>query len=89
MKDSNWKGIQPDADTPAGATYHFNRARPLAGCVVAGIGIAGDNLNEGDYVVSLLLVDPNTHRAFSISAWIDEERTRVGWFDIAEVKEGE
>ena len=89
MKDSNWKGIQPDADTPAGATYHYNRARPLAGCIVAGIGIAGDNLNEGDYVISLLLVDPATQRAYSIAAWVDEERTRVGWLDISEVKEGE
>lgn len=89
MENANWKGIKPTEDTPAGATYHFNRARPLAGCIVAGIGIAGDNLNEGDYVLSLLLVDPQTHKAFSISAWVDEERTRCGWLDIAEVKEGE
>jgi hypothetical protein len=56
---------------------------------VAGIGIAGDNLNEGDYVISLLLVDPKTHKAYSIAAWVDEERTRVGWLDIAEVQGGE
>lgn len=79
-----WIGKTPDRDTPAGATYQFNRAIVLKDAKVKGIGIAEDTLNPGEFAVVLLMVNEETGKEFSISAWVDEERTRPGWLHISD-----
>ncbi len=77
-----WLGKTPNSDTPPGATHAFNRAYALKDCRIVGIGIAEDTLNRGEYVTYLLVLNEETGEEFSVSAWVDEERTRPGWMEI-------
>jgi len=78
-----WIGKTPNRDTPPGATYQFNRAMVLKEAIVKGIGVAEDSLNPGEFSVVLLMVNPETNEEFSVSSWVDEERTRPGWLHIS------
>ena len=84
---TNWLGKHPTPDTPAGATYHFNRAKVLSDCVVVGFGILEDRENEGEFVINLLLAKPNSTKQFALTAWVDEERTRPGWLEIVDLSQ--
>lgn len=82
---SKWIGKHPTSETPAGATYHFNRAAALAECVVVGFGIIEDTHNPGEFVINLMLVNPMNDKEYSVTSWVDEERTRPGWLEITEI----
>jgi hypothetical protein len=77
-----WIGKKPSGDTPAGATYQYNRAIVLKDCRIRGIGVAEDTFNPGEFVVYLMLCNDKTGEEFTISTWADEEMNRPGWLDI-------
>lgn len=83
-----WIGNKPNSDTPPGATYAFNRAQVLCGSRVIGIGIAEDTLNPGEFVIYLCLYNSETGEEFTVSGWVDEERTRPGWLEIKDARTG-
>lgn len=82
-----WIGNKPNSDTPPGATHAFNRAQVLCGTHVVGIGIAEDTLNPGEFAIYLCLYNPETCEEFTVSAWVDEERTRPGWLEIKSARD--
>lgn len=84
-----WIGKKPSGETPAGATYQYNRAMVLKDCCIRGIGVAEDTFNPGEFVVYLLLSNDNTGEQFTIAAWADEEMNRPGWLDIIQTRQND